>query len=196
MKREILSFSDVRRLRRQPEFAFLAAVLLCGVLAGSFTGLRIPQAENSYAAQLAALLTQNAAGQLPTLRTTLLGFAGSFAWAAAVLITAKLWGKLIWTALVMAVRGFLLAFAAAAALIDSGIWGIYLSFVSIGISALFWVPAMLLLGTAALVSAKEGKVYRRALVHHAGTLMFCTVLLTLSVLWRLLAVPVLAGFGR
>lgn len=191
MKREILSFSDVRNLRKQPEFAFLTAVLLCGVLAGSFTGLRIPQTQDSYAAALAALLTQNAVGQLPTLRTTLLGFAESFGWAFAMLFAAKLWGRLLWTALLMAIRGFLLAFAAAAALTASGIWGIYLSFVSIGISAMFWIPAMLLIGTTALNSAGVGKQYRRMLQKHSGVLVLCGLLLLFSVLWRLLAVPML-----
>ena len=47
MKRGMLSFSDVRRLRQSPVFAFLVAALLCGVLAGSFTGMHIPQSAGS-----------------------------------------------------------------------------------------------------------------------------------------------------
>lgn len=195
MKREILSLSAVRKTCRQPEFSFLAVVLLCGILAGSVTGMRIPHADGSYAAHLAELLSQNAAGQLPSIRTTIACILGVLSWAAAILLLSWIPGRHLWTALLMAVRGFLLAFAAAAALNASGLWGIYVSFVSVGVSAAFWIPAMMLIGTAALQSAKGSRSYRKALLRHSDELLCGMILLLLNIVWKLLAVPVLLGIS-
>ncbi len=193
MKRGMLSFSDARRLRQSPVFAFLTAVLLCGVLAGSFTGIHIPQSEGNYINELAALVSSNAAGQMPTLRTVAACFAGIFGWACAAVLLGKIAGRLLWISVLVAARGFLLAFAAAAALAESGVWGIYLSLVSIGISAVFWLPAMLLLCTAVLDT--ERRSYTAGLKRYGGVLALCTLLLLGSALWRLLAVPVLLGMA-
>lgn len=191
MKRGTLSFSDARRLRQSPIFAFLIAALLCGILAGSFTGMHIPQSDGKYVNDLAVLLSSNAIGQMPTLRTVATCFAAAFGWAAAAVLCGAAVGRLLWIALLVAVRGFLLAFSAAAALGESGIWGIYISLTSIGVSAIFWIPAMLLLCTAVLDTGRRG--YFTGLRRYSGVLAFCCVLLLGSVLWRLLAVPALMG---
>lgn len=191
MKRGMLSFSDARRLRQSPVFSFLIAVLLCGVLAGSFTGMHIPQSEGNYVNELAALVSSNAAGQMPTLRTVAACVGGTFGWALAAVLLGKLAGRLLWLSFLMAARGFLLAFAAAAALVESGVWGIYLSLVSIGVSAVLWLPAMLLLCTAVLDVERRG--YVAGLKRYGGVLTLCGVLLLGSALWRLLVVPVLLG---
>ena len=99
----------------------------------------------------------------------------------------------LWIALLTAVRGFLLSFAAAAALAQSGLWGIYIAFVSIGVSAVFWLPAMLLVGTAALEIGAQQSRYFRAWKQYGGLCLLCALLLLLSLAWRLLAVPVLLG---
>ena len=192
MKREILSLSAVRKMCRQPEFSFLAAVLLCGILAGSVTGMRIPHTDGSYAVHLAELLSQNTAGQLPSVRTTIVCILGVLSWAAAVLFLAWLPGRYLWTAFLMAIRGFLLAFAAAAALNASGLWGIYMSFISVGIPAVFWIPAMLLIGTAAL-QRTAGSSYRKSLRRHSDALLCSLLLLLCNIVWKLLAVPALLG---
>ena len=191
MKRGMLSFSDVRRLRQSPLFSFLTAVLLCGILAGSFTGMHIPQSEGNYVNELAALVSSNAAGQMPTVRTVAACAAGTFGWAAAALLLGKLPGRLLWISLLIAARGFLLAFAAAAALVESGVWGIYLSLVSIGVSAVLWLPATLLLCTAAL--DVDRRSYAAGWRQYSGALALCSLLLLGAALWRLLAVPVLLG---
>ena len=84
-------------------------------------------------------------------------------------------------------------FAAAAALAQSGLWGIYIAFVSIGVSAVFWLPAMLLVGTAALEIGAQQSRYFRAWKQYGGLCLLCALLLLLSLAWRLLAVPVLLG---
>lgn len=198
MKRGMLSFSDVRRLRQSPICAFLTAVFLCGVLAGSFTGMHIPQSEGNYVNDLAALVAKNAAGQLPALRTVAACLAGTFGWALLALVLGAVVGRMLWIAALMAARGFLLAFAASAALIESGWWGIYISLVSIGVSAVLWLPAMLLLCTVVLsvsIGREKRSGYVAALVRYGGVLAICGALLLTSALWRLLAVPILLGWG-
>lgn len=193
MKRGMLSFSDIRRLRQSPVFAFLTAALLCGILAGSFTGMHIPQSAGSYAGELAALVAENAAGEMPSLRTVAACFGGTFGWAVGAVLLGMLPGRMLWIGLLTALRGFLLAFAVAAALIQSGWQGIYISIVSIGISAVFWVPAMLLVCAAALDASQGNRRYFSALARFGGVLGLSIMLLFGSVLWRLLAVPVLLG---
>ena len=195
MKRGMLSFSDVRRLRQSPVFAFLVAALLCGVLAGSFTGMHIPQSAGSYAGELAALLAENVNGELPSLRTVAACIGGTFGWGIRAVLLGVLPARMMWVGLLTALRGFLLAFASAAALVESGWRGMYISVVSIGISAMFWIPALLFVCAAVLdASQRRGKRgYFIALGRFGGVFGISTVLLFGSALWRLLAVPVLLG---
>ena len=195
MKRGMLSFSDVRRLRQSPVFAFLVAALLCGVLAGSFTGMHIPQSAGSYAGDLAALVAENATGELPSLRTVVACIGGTFGWAVGAVLLGALPGRMMWVGLLTALRGFLLALSAAAALVGSGWRGSYMSVVAIGISAVFWIPALLLVG-ARIFGLQVFTVLRgyfTALGRFGGVLGISTALLCGSALWRLLAVPVLLG---
>ena len=195
MKRDRLSFSDIRRLRQSPLFAFLAAALLCGVLAGSFTGMHIPHSEGNYVNELAELVASNAIGQMPSIRTVLACFGSTFAWVVAAIVLGAISGRMLWISLLMAIRGFLLAFAVAAALVKSGWWGVYISIVSIGVSALLWIPAMLLLCSAVLDAGlgrrKQG--YFAAIGEYSGAISCSMLLLIVSIFWRLLIVPILLG---
>lgn len=193
MKRDILGFLIVRRLRQSPAFAFLAAALLCGVFAGGFTGMYIPQSNGSYVQELAKLVSSNAAGRMPSVRTVLTSAASTLGWIAAAGLLGAIPGRALWMALLIAVRGFLLSFAAAAALVQSGLWGIYIAFVSIGICAVFWLPAMLLIGTAALDIGMQHGRYFAAWKQYGGLWLLCVLLLGVSMLWRLLLVPILLG---
>ena len=195
MKQHILGFSVVRRLRQSPVFAFLLAVLLCGMLAGCVTGMHIPQGNETYVSELAQLLASNAVGKMPSVRTVAACLAGAYGWMLAAVILAAIPGRLLWIALLMAVRGFLLAFAAAAVLTQSGLLGVYICLVSIGISAVLWLPAMLLTSTAVLDVGmnQQRNGYLFSLKRNVSVLVISAILLLGSVLWRLLAVPVLMG---
>ena len=195
MKQHILGFSVVRRLRQSPVFAFLLAVLLCGMLAGCVTGMHIPQGNETYVSELAQLLASNAVGKMPSVRTVAACLAGAYGWRLAAVILAAIPGRLLWIALLMAVRGFLLAFAAAAVLTQSGLLGVYICLVSIGISAVLWLPAMLLTSTAVLDVGmnQQRNGYLFSLKCNGSVLVISVILLLGSVLWRLLAVPVLMG---
>lgn len=195
MKQHILGFSVVRRLRQSPVFAFLLAVLLCGMLAGCVTGMHIPQGNETYVSELAQLLASNAVGKMPSVRTVAACLAGAYSWMLAAVILAAIPGRLLWIALLMAVRGFLLAFAAAAVLTQSGLLGVYICLVSIGISAVLWLPAMLLTSTAVLDVGmnQQRNGYLFSLKRNGSVLVISAILLLGSVLWRLLAVPVLMG---
>ena len=195
MKQHILGFSVVRRLRQSPVFAFLLAVLLCGMLAGCVTGMHIPQGNETHVSELAQLLASNAVGKMPSVRTVAACLAGAYGWMLAAVILAAIPGRLLWIALLMAVRGFLLAFAAAAVLTQSGLLGVYTCLVSIGISAVLWLPAMLLTSTAVLDVGmnQQRNGYLFSLKRNGSVLVISAILLLGSVLWRLLAVPVLMG---
>ena len=195
MKQHILGFSVVRRLRQSPVFAFLLAVLLCGMLAGCVTGMHIPQGNETYVSELAQLLASNAVGKMPSVRTVAACLAGAYGWMLAAVILAAIPGRLLWIALLMAVRGFLLAFAAAAVLTQSGLLAVYICLVSIGISAVLWLPAMLLTSTAVLDVGmnQQRNGYLFSLKRNGSVLVISAILLLGSVLWRLLAVPVLMG---
>lgn len=195
MKQHILGFSVVRRLRQSPVFVFLLAVLLCGMLAGCVTGMHIPQGNETYVSELAQLLASNAVGKMPSVRTVAACLAGAYGWMLAAVILAAIPGRLLWIALLMAVRGFLLAFAAAAVLTQSGLLGVYICLVSIGISAVLWLPAMLLTSTAVLDVGmnQQRNGYLFSLKRNGSVLVISAILLLGSVLWRLLAVPVLMG---
>lgn len=195
MKQHILGFSVVRRLRQSPVFAFLLAVLLCGMLAGCVTGMHIPQGNETYVSELAQLLASNAVGKMPSVRTVAACLAGAYGWMLAAVILAAIPGRLLWIALLMAVRGFLLAFAAAAVLTQSGLLGVYICLVSIGISAVLWLPAMLLTSTAVLDVGmnQQRNGYLFSLKRNGSVLVISAILLLGSVLWRLFAVPVLMG---
>ena len=195
MKQHILGFSVVRRLRQSPVFAFLLAVLLCGMLAGCVTGMHIPQGNETYVSELAQLLASNAVGKMPSVRTVAACLAGAYGWMLAAVILAAIPGRLLWIALLMAVRGFLLAFAAVAVLTQSGLLGVYICLVSIGISAVLWLPAMLLTSTAVLDVGmnQQRNGYLFSLKRNGSVLVISAILLLGSVLWRLLAVPVLMG---
>lgn len=195
MKQHILGFSVVRRLRQSPVFAFLLAVLLCGMLAGCVTGMHIPQGNETYVSELAQLLASNAVGKMPSVRTVAACLAGAYGWMLAAVMLAAIPGRLLWIALLMAVRGFLLAFAAAAVLTQSGLLGVYICLVSIGISAVLWLPAMLLTSTAVLDVGmnQQRNGYLFSLKRNGSVLVISAILLLGSVLWRLFAVPVLMG---
>ena len=195
MKQHILGFSVVRRLRQSPVFAFLLAVLLCGMLAGCVTGMHIPQGNETYVSELAQLLASNAVGKMPSVRTVAACLAGAYGWMLEAVILAAIPGRLLWIALLMAVRGFLLAFAAAAVLTQSGLLGVYICLVSIEISAVLWLPAMLLTSTAVLDVGmnQQRNGYLFSLKRNGSVLVISAILLLGSVLWRLLAVPVLMG---
>lgn len=193
MKRDILGFLIVRRLRQSPVFAFLVAALLCGVFAGGLTGMYIPQSNGSYVQELAKLVSSNAVGRMPSAFTVLTSTASTVGWIAAAGVLGALPGRALWVALLVAVRGFLLSFAAAAALIQSGLWGVYIAFVSIGVCAVFWLPAMLLISTAALEIGMQHGRYFSAWKQYGGLCLLCILLLGASMLWRLLLVPILLG---
>ena len=196
MKQDRLSFSDLRTLRQSPLFSFLTAAFLCGVLAGSIVGTHIPRAETNYIHDLAALLSSSASGQTLSAAAVVSCLLSTFVWPAAVLIFGACRGRMVWTAMILALRGSLLSFAVSAALAASGLRGIYISVVSIGASALFWIPAMLFLGTAVLDAGMRKKYgYTAALEQHTAVLICCVALFILSVLWRMAAVPILLRIG-
>jgi hypothetical protein len=193
MKQGALSFSDVRRVRDSPAFVFSFAFLLCGLLAGSFCGKHIPQNDGTYMNSLAELLTQSPA--LLSWKTVLSCIGCAAAWPLAAVILGNGPGRGLWIALLIAVRGFLLSFAVAAILQQSGLRGIYLSAVTTGAMSLFTLPALLLFSSAALLAGQSmgRKGYWNGLRQYPGTALFGILLLTAAICWRLFLTPFLVS---
>ena len=192
MKQGILSFSDVRRVRGSPDFVFCAAMLLCGILAGLFTGMHIPQNEQAYMNTLAELLNRDM-GEMTVQQAVLCG-GGIAAWGIAVLVVGCGRGRALWIAIIVAARGFLLAFAASAAVIQYGTTGIWLSLVTTGVPALAALPALLLLGAVSMEAGRRSgsNGYWAALGYRKEVLAACVLLLAAAIVWRLVFTPLLA----
>ncbi|MDO5547407.1 MAG: stage II sporulation protein M [Eubacteriales bacterium] len=191
MKQGALSFSDVRRVRDSPAFVFSLAFLLCGLLAGSFTGMHIPQNDGTYMNSLAELLTQSPA--MLSWKTVLSCIGCVAAWPLAAVILGSGPGRGLWIALLIAIRGFLLSFAVAAILQQSGLRGIYLSAATTGVMSLFALPALLLLASAALMAGQSAgrNGYWKGLRQYTGTMAVSLLLLLAAALWRLFVTPML-----
>lgn len=194
MKQGALSFSDLRRVRDSPAFVFSFAFLLCGLLAGSFTGMHIPQNNGAYMNSLADLLTQSPA--MLSWKSALSCIASIAAWPVAAVILGSGPGRGLSIAMLISVRGFLLSFTVAAILQQSGLRGIYLSAVTTGITSLFALPALLLIASAALMSGQTAgrKRYWKGLCLYRGTFAVSVLLLLAASLWRLFVTPLLMSW--
>lgn len=190
MKQGVLSFFGVRRVADSPAFAYCAAFLLCGLLAGSFTGMHIPQREDAYMNMLADLL---AGDPQPLSVGTVLSCTGfTMVWSAAALAFGALRGRELWIALIVAVRGFLMAFSVAASVIRFGAIGCLLSALTTGAAALLSVPALLIVSASAIMAGRHRGWYLSTLKRCSGALCFAALLLMLAAAWRLLVPELLA----
>lgn len=196
MKQGALSFSDLRRVRDSPAFVFSFAFLLCGLLAGSFTGMHIPQNSGAYMNSLADLLTQSPSAL--SWKGALSCIASIVAWPLAAVILGSGPGRGLSIAMLIAVRGFLLSFTVAAMVHQSGLHGIYLSVATTGVTSLFALPALMLTASAALMAGQTAgrRRYWKGLCQYGGTGAVSMLLLTAASLWRLFVTPFLMSrFG-
>ncbi len=193
MKQSTLSFFYTRRVCSSPPFVFAVAVLLCGIVAGSFTGMHIPQNNETYMNRLSEILTQDYAAH--SISQNIATAACIAAWPAAVLIVGCGRGRELWTAIVVAARGFLFSFSVTAAIIKYGWSGVALSAAAAGIPAVVSLPALLLVtGTVLLAGQKAGRrSYWRELSQYTGCLFFSALLLLAAMVWRLVIAPHLIG---
>ena len=116
MKRQrVLRFLSLRVLWDTPHLVFLTAMLLCGALAGSCTGLRSGHSEGALLEQLAGQMVAQAQvgdGAVGLLAGKAL--VGALGWQAAAILCGMLRGHSLWLSGLCAARGFLLAFSAGA----------------------------------------------------------------------------------
>ena len=149
MKRSALGFFDARRVFHSPMFVFAVAILLCGMVAGSFTGMHIPQTDKAYMNRLSELLTRDYT--MYSIRQSVATAGCIAAWPVGVLIVSSGRGRELWTALILAARGFLFSFSVTAAVVEYGWRGVCLSAAATGIPAIASLPALALISAAALL---------------------------------------------
>ncbi len=181
-------FAQISQLCATPLFVFLTVMFLCGVMAGSFTGIRAAQMETETVQQLVETVQQGASwgvllvgGMVPALCWQLAAVLGGY------------FGSLAVSG-VLAARGFVLAFSVGALLQTWGWQGLVASLASSGLGAVIGVPCLLLCGTIVLMAGLErprnGRKsgYAYALQRYRGVLLMSTLLHLLS---GILRVPLL-----
>lgn len=191
MKRSALSFFDARRVFHSSMFMFAVAILLCGMVAGSFTGMHIPQNDKAYMNRLSELLTRDYT--MYSIRQSVATAGCIAAWPVGVLIVSCGQGRELWTALILAARGFLFSFSVTAAVVEYGWRGVCLSAIATGIPATASLPALALISAAALLAGQRAgrRSYGTELRQYGGALTLGVLLLLAAVVWRLAATPLL-----
>lgn len=182
MKRQkVLSFFSLRTLWDTPHLVFLTAMLLCGALAGSCTGLRSGHSEGVLLEQMAEQMVGQASigdGSVwMLLGRTLLGVLG---WQVAAILCGMLHGHSLLLSGLCAARGFLLSFAAGAFLSTLQMRGLLLALITGGVSAVVTVPCLLLTATACFLAGQEAarnrKGYWYVLTRFRSAILLCTLL--------------------
>ena len=163
MKRQkVLSFFSLRILWDTPHLVFLTAMLLCGALAGSCTGLRSGHSEGALLEQIAVQMVEQARigdGNVWMLLARTL--AGALAWQGAAILCGMLRGHSLLLSGLCAARGFLLSFAAGAFLSTLQLRGLLLALITGGVSAVVTVPCLLLTASACFLAGQDAPNNRK-----------------------------------
>lgn len=175
--RKKLQFYPISIVFHTPAFLYLVILFLCGIIMGSFTGV-IGNLQQPVQ-QLAKFLMEQQKGittlqVMGVLLSTLL-------WLVACMILGMLPLARLTVACLVGLRGFVLAFTAAAFVAQMGIQGIGISFISVGGYAIVTVPCLLITAAAVFLAASEAPntrtaEYLHALGRYRGALLICFLL--------------------
>lgn len=201
MKRQkVLSFFSLRILWDTPHLVFLTAMLLCGALAGSCTGLRSGHSEGALLEQIAVQMVEQARigdGNVWMLLARTL--AGALAWQGAAILCGMLRGHSLLLSGLCAARGFLLSFAAGAFLSTLQLRGLLLALMTGGVSAVVTVPCLLLTASACFLAGQDApsnrKGYWYALARFRSAIALCTLLACCGAILRIPMLFLAAKFG-
>lgn len=201
MKRQrLLSFFSLRTLWDTPHFVFLVVMLLCGALAGSFTGLRSGQSEGALLEQLAHQMIEQAQAPGQVGVALCQAALGGFAWQIVTILCGAMRGHSLLISAVCAARGFVMAFAAGAFLSTLHLQGFLLALASGGVSAVFTVPCLLLTGTACFIGGQQAPRgrggYWYALGRYRAAVILCTMVAVFGACLRVPLIVMLAHLAR
>lgn len=174
-----------------PPFILLAALFLCGGIAGSFAG-RMTAA--SAVAPLATQMTTDIQNGM-SVQQMLLAAAGAVCWQAAAVIGGALPLYSLWLSALCMVRGFSLAFSAAALLHAKGAAGVWLSLAASGAAAVLTIPCLLLTSAACFCAAQDAPRgrYWNTLIRYRGVVLSGTG----AAVWaQIVRLPVAWMIGR
>lgn len=185
-----LSFFSLRTLWDTPHLVFLTAMLLCGALVGSCTGLRSGHSEGVLLEQIAAqMVAQASVGDGSVWMLLVRALAGALAWQVAAVVCGMLHGHSLLLSALCAARGFLLSFSAGAFLSTLQLRGLLLAVVTGGVSAVVTVPCLLLTASACFLAGQDAsgrrKGYWYALARFRGAILLCTLLACLGAILRI-----------
>lgn len=162
-----------------PAFVLLAALFVCGAIAGSFTGR---QAAGSGLAPIQSLadMLEAAARRTPGAKEAFLAALGALGWQTAALAAGWMRPASLFLSLLILVRGFSLSFSVSALLHALGSEGVWLSLASSGAAAVVTIPCLLLTAAACFLAAQDAPHSRRggyfyALGRYRGVVFLCTL---------------------
>ena len=158
-KNKVLSFYLFSALYRTPEFVFLTGVMICGILAGSFTGLHITDSSGQYIAKLSEYVYATA-NREASLTQILWNAGGDFLYIGILMLFSCCWRNAYLTGLQIAGKGFMLSFAICALISYPGGRSILFSVFYAALPGVFLLPAILHLGAIGLIASAKGKVGR------------------------------------
>lgn len=190
MKRQkVLSFSALKILWDTPHLVFLTAMLLCGALAGSCTGLRSGHSEGALLEQIAQqMIAQAQVGDGALWELCGKALLSALGWQAAAVLCGMLRGHSLLLSGLCAARGFLLSFAAGAFFSTLQMQGLLLALVTGGPSTVIQVPCLLLTAAACFLAGQEASCSRKgywyALTRFRGAVLLCTLLACAGALVR------------
>ena len=160
-KNRILSFHFFENIYRTPEFVFLTGVMICGILAGSFTGLHITDASGQYIAKLTDYVLKTEGPDASWIKI-LWNLGGDFLYVGVLLLFSCVWRNAYLAGLQIAGKGFMLSFTICAFLscYPDG-QSVLFSFFYTALPSVFLLPAILHLGTIGLLASAKGQGNRK-----------------------------------
>ena len=155
-KNKVLSFYPFSSLYKTPQFIFLIGVIICGILAGSFTGLHITDSSRQYIQKLSEYVFLEASKKV-SLQKIIWNIGCDFIYITVLFLFSAIWRNAYLTGLLVAAKGFILSFTICAWIGYAGNHNFIFSLFYAGLPAVFILPAILHLAAIGLIAANYGK---------------------------------------
>lgn len=155
-KNKVLSLYQFGSLYKTPEFIFLTGVIICGILAGSFTAMHITDSSGQYIDKLSDYILATA-GREASIHQILWNLFCDFAYLGVLLLCAAVISNAYLTGILTAGKGFMLAFSICALLVRKGSEGLVFSLFYAALPGILILPAILHLAAIGLITAGKGR---------------------------------------
>lgn len=188
-----LGFSAFRMFWRERTFWWVLLYLVCGVVIGGYAGMH---ADRSGIALLAKTVQEQNMMQQAWSTAIPVRLMETLGWILAAIIIGQFPARRLMLVLLIVVRGFLFGFALSVIPAELGWWGVYLSLVTAGLSAILSLPAFLFSAAAVLLCCRqyERRQYFHAIGKYRIIFQSSIVLCLISAAYRLTLAQLLLTF--